>query len=222
MKGMYYFIMKKHIATALIASIVIAALAMPAVAAPGIITADALNIRTAPSTSSASIGLLYNGTTIDLGEKVGSWYKITYKNSPAYIHANYVTEGMASAQTMSADAAQIIEIAKKYIGTPYVYGGSSPSGFDCSGFVKYVFAQAGISLPRTADVQAKEGIYVSYENLQPGDLVCFGSSSINHIGIYVGNGQYIHSPRTGYTVCIASLTERYKSGSFRFGRRILK
>lgn len=213
--------MKKLIVTTLITALVMATLTMPALATPGVITADALNVRTAPTTSSAAIGLLYNGTTVELGEKVGSWYKITYNNQPAYIHADYVRTGTAPAQTPSASAAQIIEIAKRYIGTPYVYGGSSPSGFDCSGFVKYVFAQAGISLPRTADVQATVGTYVSYENLQPGDLVCFGGNSITHIGIYVGNGQYIHSPRTGYTVCIASLTERYRAGTFRFGRRIL-
>ena len=98
-----------------------------------------------------------------------------------------------------AASSNVIEIAKRYIGTPYVYGGSTPSGFDCSGFTQYVFAQAGISLPRTAEQQRQFATPVS--NPQPGDLVFFGAPAY-HMGIYVGDGMMIDSPRTGSTVSI--------------------
>lgn len=91
----------------------------------------------------------------------------------------------------------IVSIAEQYIGTPYVYGGASPSGFDCSGFTQYVFGKAGISLPRTAAQQYAAATPVS--DPQPGDLVFFGSP-VWHVGIYVGNGMMIDSPKPGTTV----------------------
>jgi len=101
---------------------------------------------------------------------------------------------------------QIPAIAARYLGTPYRYGGTSPqTGFDCSGFVQYVFAQAGISLPRTSMTQQQIGTRVSMNALQPGDLVFRGYPAY-HVGIYVGGGQAIHSPRTGYTVCYQSIS----------------
>ena len=91
----------------------------------------------------------------------------------------------------------IVGIAQQYIGTPYVYGGASPAGFDCSGFTQYVFGRAGISLPRTAAQQYAAATPVS--NPQPGDLVFFGSP-VWHVGIYAGNGMMIDSPKPGTTV----------------------
>lgn len=93
----------------------------------------------------------------------------------------------------------VIAIAKQYIGTPYVYGGSTPAGFDCSGFTQYVFAKAGKSIPRVTTAQQAAATPVS--SPQPGDLVFFGSPSW-HVGIYVGDGMMIDSPRTGSTVSI--------------------
>ncbi|GAA8847195.1 hypothetical protein DUHN55_22620 [Helicobacter pylori] len=93
----------------------------------------------------------------------------------------------------------VIAIAKQYIGTPYVYGGSTPAGFDCSGFTQYVFAKAGKSIPRVTTAQQATATPVS--SPQPGDLVFFGSPSW-HVGIYVGDGMMIDSPRTGSTVSI--------------------
>lgn len=87
--------------------------------------------------------------------------------------------------------------AKSYIGTPYVYGGTTPSGFDCSGFTQYVFAQHGKSLPRTAEQQRQAATPVS--NPQPGDLVFFGAPAY-HMGIYAGNGQIIDAGSSGSTV----------------------
>ncbi len=90
-----------------------------------------------------------------------------------------------------------LAVAKKYIGTPYVYGGESPSGFDCSGFTMYVFAQIGVTIPRTASAQQSAVTPVS--DPQPGDLVFFGSPAY-HVGIYAGNGMMIDSPKPGKTV----------------------
>lgn len=88
----------------------------------------------------------------------------------------------------------IVDIAKQYLGTPYVYGGTTPSGFDCSGFVQYVFRQAGISIGRTTDDQYASGTYVSSNNLLPGDILFFSTSGggPTHEGIYIGNNQLIH------------------------------
>lgn len=218
--------MRKTIATTLITAFVIAAQAMPAYATPdnGTITADALNVRTEPTTESASLGLLPYGASVELCEQVGSWYKIEFKDQVGYIFGDYVrlnSTSPASGNATSDKRNQLIETAKQYIGTPYVYGGSSPAGFDCSGFVKYVYDKMGIALPRTSYEQAATGTKISLEELQPGDIVCFGYSSINHVGIYVGDGQYIHSPRTGYTVCIAPMSERIDNGNFCYGRRII-
>jgi cell wall-associated NlpC family hydrolase len=103
----------------------------------------------------------------------------------------------------------VVGIAMQYLGTPYVYGGASPSGFDCSGFVMYVFAQIGVSLPHNAAAQYGYGMPVSHDQLQAGDLVFF--NGLGHVGIYIGGGQFIHSPHTGDVVKISSLSGWYSS-----------
>ena len=103
----------------------------------------------------------------------------------------------------------VVGIAMQYLGTPYVYGGASPSGFDCSGFVMYVFNQIGVSLPHNAAAQYGYGMPVSRDQLQAGDLVFF--NGLGHVGIYIGGGQFIHSPHTGDVVKISSLTGWYSS-----------
>ena len=103
----------------------------------------------------------------------------------------------------------VVGIAMQYLGTPYVYGGSSPSGFDCSGFVMYVYAKVGVSLPHNAAAQYGYGVPVDRSQLQPGDLVFF--NGLGHNGIYIGGGQFIHSPHTGDVVKISSLSGWYDS-----------
>jgi cell wall-associated NlpC family hydrolase len=104
----------------------------------------------------------------------------------------------------------VVGIAMQYLGTPYRWGGSSPStGFDCSGFVMYVFSRVGVSLPRTVSTQYAVGVAVSRSELQPGDIVFF--NGLGHDGIYIGGNQFIHSPHTGDVVKISSLTGYYSS-----------
>ena len=104
----------------------------------------------------------------------------------------------------------VVGIAMRYLGTPYRWGGASPStGFDCSGFIMYVYAQVGVSLPHNAAAQYGYGTPVSRSDLQPGDLVFF--NGLGHNGIYVGGGSFIHSPHTGDVVKISSLSGWYAS-----------
>ncbi|WP_096635791.1 NlpC/P60 family protein [Clostridium cochlearium] len=100
----------------------------------------------------------------------------------------------------------VVAYASNFLGTPYLWGGTTPAGFDCSGFTQYVYRHFGIKLGRTTYDQIKDGYAVSRDALQPGDLVFFGKGSPTHMGIYVGNNMYIHSPRTGDVVKISPLT----------------
>lgn len=105
-----------------------------------------------------------------------------------------------------ANYSGVLGIGSQYLGTPYVYGGTSPAGFDCSGFVQYVYAQAGKSLPRTAAAQAAVGTVIPASQAQPGDLVYFPAG---HIGIYAGNGMIMHAPYPGRSVEVVPLWNQY-------------
>jgi peptidoglycan DL-endopeptidase CwlO len=108
-----------------------------------------------------------------------------------------------------ATHSSVVSIAMRYLGTPYVWGGASPSGFDCSGLVMYVFAQVGVSLPHSSYAQYGMGSPVSRDQLQPGDLVFF--DGLGHVGIYVGGGSFIHAPHTGDVVKVSSISGWYAS-----------
>jgi cell wall-associated NlpC family hydrolase len=124
------------------------------------------------------------------------------------------TTTTAPSTNVPQSASGIVNIAKQYVGIPYVYGGSSPSGFDCSGLTQYVYGQAGISIPRTASAQQSAATPVS--SPQPGDLVFFGYPAW-HVGIYAGNGMMIDSPKPGTTVSYRSIFSGV-SGYGRIGR----
>lgn len=130
-----------------------------------------------------------------------------------------------SSSRYDTNPANLLEKAAEYLGTPYCYGGQGPQGFDCSGFVKYVFSYFGYDLPRTAASQYQSGISVDRADLLPGDLVFFKchSSAIDHVGIYCGNKNFIHSssPRSG-GVIYTSLGEAYYANSYVGARRILR
>lgn len=113
----------------------------------------------------------------------------------------------------NASDSGVVSTAKKYLGTPYVWGGTTPKGFDCSGLVQYAFAQNGKKVPRTSQEQFKGGTAVNQNNLQSGDLVFFKgsdgtSTAPGHVGIYIGNGQYIQAPKTGDVVKISNMSDR--------------
>ena len=125
--------------------------------------------------------------------------------------------------TPSAGGQAIVNKAKQYLGVPYVYGGASPSGFDCSGLVYYVLTSLGYSSYRTPADQYSQGTYVSKANLQPGDIVFFHgtyTSGISHVGIYAGNGQFIHAPNSRSVVSYADLTSGYWANHYYGARRM--
>ena len=119
------------------------------------------------------------------------------------------------------DVARLLNIAMRFGGVPYVWGGETPAGFDCSGFVQYVFRQIGINLPRTADVQYELGRKVLQSELQPGDLVFFETyePGASHNGIYVGDGNFIGA-NSGTGVAVASLASPYWSTRYLGARRL--
>ena len=115
----------------------------------------------------------------------------------------------------------IVEEAEKYLGVPYVWGGTTPEGFDCSGLVQYVYKSLGIDISRVTYTQVNEGVEVSKEDLQPGDLVFFANNGdVHHVGIYAGNGMMIHAPYTGAVVEYQSIEEGSYADSFYCGRRV--
>lgn len=120
---------------------------------------------------------------------------------------------------------KIIDYAKRFLGVKYVWGGSSPKGFDCSGFVKYVFGNFGINLVRTSTGQAKEGSGVTKSDLQMGDLVFFdtngGQNGINHVGIYIGSGKFIQSSSGSKYVVISSISEGFYKDTYMKARRVI-
>ena len=133
------------------------------------------------------------------------------------------TPSSASAASATVSGSAIVAEAKKYLGAPYVAGGASPSGFDCSGFVYYVLKNLGLSPSRTPAAQWNLGTSVSKADLQPGDIVFFitaASGAISHVGIYVGNGQFIHAPNSRSTVSYSDLTTGYWSQHYYGAKRI--
>ena len=115
----------------------------------------------------------------------------------------------------------VVEKAKQYLGYKYVYGGTTPSGFDCSGFTLYIYKQFGITLNRTAAAQYSNGVAVSRDNLQLGDLIMFGKSGINHVGIYMGGGRIIHAANPSRGVTTDTINSGYYNTNYVGARRVL-
>jgi cell wall-associated NlpC family hydrolase len=131
----------------------------------------------------------------------------------------------ASRSASSDVVSDMITYAKRFLGTKYVWGGTTTKGFDCSGFVKYVFSHFDISLSRTSSAQSKCGTYVKKSNLVAGDLVFFdtngGKKNITHVGIYIGGGKFIHASSSHKKVVISDITSGYYSQKYITARRVI-
>lgn len=189
----------------------------------GQVVVGPLNIRTGPGTQYASAGTLSTGAIVEIVDTVGGvggWYE----TEDGYVSSDYVTIVDASVVSASANGNAIAQYALQFVGYPYIYGGSSPSGFDCSGFVRYVCSQKGYSVNGTASAQMDNGTPVSYSQLQPGDLVFFnnGNSSkrATHVGIYIGNGQFVHASTSTTGVIISDMNSAYYTTGFVGARRL--
>ncbi|KRL63365.1 C40 family peptidase [Lactobacillus psittaci] len=138
------------------------------------------------------------------------WYNL---GGNQWIQAGYCVDSSsaaASSQSSTSAASKVISLASAQLGKPYVWGGNGPASFDCSGLVNYVYSQVGVSLGRTTYVQVNHGTTVSMNNLKPGDLLFWGSASAPyHVGIYVGNGQYIHAANPGQGVIKQTISQYF-------------
>lgn len=203
----------------------------------GYISGTGVNVRSMASTQGEVVEVLNTNAEVTVIEQEGDWYKIRYGSIEGYVIARYVSdnevevtsrggrvqreqsteasEKVVAMPVASTKGDEIVAYAKQYLGKPYVYGGSGPNSFDCSGFTMYVFNHFGISMSHSANAQSRLGTAVNKAELQAGDLVFFEDyetkSGIGHVGIYIGNGDFIHaSSGSGYCVKISTLL----SGSY--------
>lgn len=202
-----------------------------------------LNMRAKPSTSGSKVTQLPNGALCEIIGVNNGWLKVNYKSYTGYIfpgdptdpYVQVVEAPASSGSTTPAPSApstpaptptpepappvvnplrqRIVDYAAQFLGVPYVYGGSTPKGFDCSGLVKYVYEHFDFSLARTSAKQYSTSVTkISKSELQLGDLVFFSGDTpgrVGHVGIYVGDGKFIHAPRPGKDVCYEKLSNSY-------------
>ena len=187
----------------------------------GQVASGPLNIRSGPGTEFSSVGLLSTGEIVELEGQIGGmggWYRI----AEGYVSSDYVSQ--VDLDSISAQGSSMAQYALQFVGYPYLYGGASPSGFDCSGFVTYICKQFGYSVNRTASSQMSNGVAVSKDQLQPGDLVFFNSGNSSklatHVGIYIGNNQFVHSSTPTVGVIVSSMNEAYYGSGYVGARRL--
>ena len=204
----------------------------------GYVKGNSVRLRSGPGTGYSILGAYNNGTPLTITGTSGDWSAVTINGLKGYMSSAYVTTTkptVSSANPNSTSTApsvsnstggqKIVETAKQYLGYPYVYGGMSPAGFDCSGFVGYVYKLCGYSLKRVAsDIYYNNGTSVSKDSLQAGDLVFFSNSSesIGHVGIYIGSGQFIHASSSTVGVIISDLNSSYYVQHYQGAKRIIQ
>ena len=211
----------------------------------GKVSVSSLNLRTGPSTSYSKKGSLHKGYVVGIVKQYSNgWYQVKLKNgTKGCVDGSYlkITSGTSSVLkngsslstgkedndggTVSSSRVQaVINMVKRQVGKPYVYGAAGPNSFDCSGLTYYCYKNAaGITLNRSSAAQASNGRYVSKSELKPGDLVFFnsGTNRIHHVGMYVGNGQFIHAPSPGKSVKYENLYSSYYVKGYVTARRII-
>ena len=212
------------------------------------VNSASVNVREGATTQSNIVTNILVNTEIKVYEDVNGWSKIevTSTGVKGYISSSLLSatkkETSRSISTVrttpkkvesepkkpvtknvpaSSNGSQIVSLAKGYIGSRYVYGGTTPKGFDCSGFTQYIFRACGKSINRTAAAQTSNGVAVSKANLQPGDLVMFGKSGINHVGIYIGGGKIVHAANSRQGVRIDTINSGYYNNNYACARRVL-
>ncbi|MGH4137409.1 SH3 domain-containing protein [Clostridium sp.] len=217
----------------------------------GTITAsDFLSVRKTASlgNDSFAIGRIYPNQKVELYGEQDGFYRIKFSGQLGYIYKSYVSvdktslteaEYVADGQQYDTGTtgAELVTYANTFLGTPYVWGGAMPAkfnacgeyisgGFDCSGFVQYIYKNFGVNLPRITTDQVDKGISVDINSLQKGDLVFFMTNTaapteVSHVGIYIGNNKFTHCPKPGDVVKISELAGYYKE-NFVIGKRIIK
>lgn len=211
------------------------------------VKSTSINVREKPDKNSTAIDSAVQNTEITVTGESGDWYKVTIGSKDGYILKSLLSatkiettsrstnidrnattatkkvEEVGASATGSARGSELVSIAKQYLGCKYVYGGSGPSTFDCSGFTMFLYSKYGYSLPHSATSQSYKGVYVSKENLAPGDLVIFNNSantSIGHVGVYIGGNQFIHASSGRGKVIISGLSDSYYAARYVTARRI--
>ena len=190
------------------------------------VTTDSLKVRAEANTESEVITLVAEGEELEVAAVEGDWVKVLLDNDEVFVSAEYVevSAELGTAVTMSellygqgiSDVrVDICQYAKEFIGNPYVWGGTSlTKGADCSGFVMSVFKKYGVNLPRNSRSQANSGTTIKVSEAKPGDLIFYAKGkTINHVAIYIGNGQVIHasSPKTGIKISNVSYRTPFKA-----------
>ena len=172
-----------------------------------VVDCDFLTIRAASNAKAEEKGKLNPGTLIKITGEANGWNRIeTLDGEKGWVSSDYLNYNIP----VNEKVQKVISVAKAQMGKPYRWGATGPSSFDCSGLMQYAFKNgAGVSLPRVSRDQATVGKKVSKAELQPGDLVFFAKGGrIHHVGMYLGNDQYIHAPQTGDVVKISKLSSR--------------
>jgi cell wall-associated NlpC family hydrolase len=203
---------------------------------PGRIKGSYVNVRNMPSTENTSVVSQLSNAEIKVHSKEEDWYHITTPDgAEGYVFSDFVgfdtVEAVESVEATpvaaSIDSTDILAIAKSKLGCPYVWAGEGPDSFDCSGFAKYCFKEAyGVILPHSASAISTMGTTIPKDQLQAGDFVFFTtnrSGNVNHVGIYIGNGEFIHassSSYNGHQVHINPLNKGFYSEVYKWAKRI--
>ncbi|EGO64775.1 C40 family peptidase [Acetonema longum] len=196
------------------------ALLVPATPAYAFSISDLLGQTSKTQASSGS-----GGSIIDvlLGLLIGSLFNNLSQSDDKPVRANDTLGATTNSKGAAKTGLAIVNTAQKYMGVPYVWGGSTPKGFDCSGFTQYVMKQHGITIPRTAAEQYNTGAKIKESNLQVGDLVFFTTykPGASHVGFYLGNRKFVHAGSGAKQVTISSLDENYYKSRYLGARRYI-